>query len=469
MQDPVRAAARQRQPRPPLLLAATTNLSKTFERRDPNYSYHPDNNPKRILTQPSKPAKNDGYDNENSDYILFVNDILGEGTASYRVIDLLGQGTYGQVVKCEHLASKELYSVKVIKNRANFRRESHMEANILKKLNEHAHSDRHILRLETTFTHKNHFCLVFELLSVNLFELIRQTGFKGLPLSLVRNISRQLLDALDFLFEARVIHCDLKPENILLQNVASPKIKVIDFGSACYKTNPKYTYIQSRFYRSPEVILKLFYSHGIDMWSLGCITAELFTGVPLFPGSSEFDQLSRIMDMLGEPPTDVLDYGKDTSYYFDTETQHGRTIYKRKSREKYNKDNNKRERAHTNHHKHSNLKDIIMSHGRANNEPLPAFGNDGSASQKDECKRQLVDFLLQCLDLHSLKRWQPATALKHPFITGSLATDAQGVSSMRQQRSQSLYQPNTNTRLPAAVAAEPRRRATLNYPAKPLG
>jgi serine/threonine protein kinase len=76
-------------------------------------------------------------------------------------------------------------------------------------------------------------------------------------------------------------------------------IKIIDFGSACHEANRIYTYIQSRFYRSPEVLLGLQYTGAIDMWSLGCIVAELFIGIPLFPGSSEYNQLRRIVDMLG--------------------------------------------------------------------------------------------------------------------------------------------------------------------------
>jgi serine/threonine protein kinase len=79
----------------------------------------------------------------------------------------------------------------------------------------------------------------------------------------------------------------------------SPQIKIIDFGSACHEMQTVYTYIQSRFYRSPEVLLGLTYTTSIDMWSLGCIVVELFLGLPLFPGTSEYNQLSRIVDMLG--------------------------------------------------------------------------------------------------------------------------------------------------------------------------
>lgn len=79
----------------------------------------------------------------------------------------------------------------------------------------------------------------------------------------------------------------------------SPQIKVIDFGSACHEKQTVYTYIQSRFYRSPEVLLGMPYTTAIDMWSLGCIAVELFLGLPLFPGTSEYNQITRIVEMLG--------------------------------------------------------------------------------------------------------------------------------------------------------------------------
>jgi dual specificity protein kinase YAK1 len=100
----------------------------------------------------------------------------------------------------------------------------------------------------------------------------------------------QILDALIVLRDASIIHCDLKPENILLAPPAASggalgQLKLIDFGSACFETRTVYSYIQSRFYRSPEVLLGLSYSASIDMWSFGCVAAELFLGLPLFPGA----------------------------------------------------------------------------------------------------------------------------------------------------------------------------------------
>jgi dual specificity tyrosine-phosphorylation-regulated kinase 2/3/4 len=97
------------------------------------------------------------------------------------------------------------------------------------------------------------------------------------------------LQALKYLRDENVIHCDLKPENILLKSPDKSGIKVIDFGSSCFSNERIYTYIQSRFYRAPEIILGIPYTTAIDMWSFGCILAELYTGFPLFPGESEME------------------------------------------------------------------------------------------------------------------------------------------------------------------------------------
>jgi dual specificity tyrosine-phosphorylation-regulated kinase 2/3/4 len=82
-------------------------------------------------------------------------------------------------------------------------------------------------------------------------------------------------------------------------------LQVIDFGSSCFRNQCVYTYIQSRFYRSPEVILGLKYSTEIDMWSLGCILCELATGKALFPGENEHNQLLLFMELLGHPPAHI--------------------------------------------------------------------------------------------------------------------------------------------------------------------
>lgn len=93
-------------------------------------------------------------------------------------------------------------------------------------------------------------------------------------------------------------------------------MQVIDFGSSCYDHQRVYTYIQSRFYRAPEVILGVKYGMAIDMWSLGCILAELYTGYALLPGEDEADQLACIIELLGMPPKKLLEQSKRASNFF---------------------------------------------------------------------------------------------------------------------------------------------------------
>ena len=118
------------------------------------------------------------------------------------------------------------------------------------------------MRLIEDFEHRHHKCLVFELLSYNLYDLLRLTKFRGVSLDLIRKFSRQIANSLQVLKVARVIHCDLKPENILLRHPKRSAITLIDFGSSCRDTKRVHTYIQSRYYRAPEVILGLGYSEA---------------------------------------------------------------------------------------------------------------------------------------------------------------------------------------------------------------
>jgi dual specificity protein kinase YAK1 len=351
------------------LQALTTHLPATYRICNPNFKYESSRNPRRVLTKPSKGVKNDGFDNEESDYILYVNDILGSEEAGhknrYLILDVLGQGTFGQVVKCQNLRTQEVVAVKVIKNRTAYFNQSMMEVSVLDLLNQKLdkNDDHHLLRLKDTFIHRQHLCLCFELLSVNLYELIKQNQFRGLSTTLVRVFAQQLLNGLTLLNKARLIHCDLKPENILLKNLESPIIKIIDFGSACDERQTVYTYIQSRFYRSPEVLLGLPYSSAIDMWSLGCIVVELFLGLPLFPGSSEYNQVSRISEMLGMPPTWMLEMGKQSGEFFEkTSDEFGRRSYRLKSMDQYSREHNVKEQPSKKYFQATTLPEIIRSY-----------------------------------------------------------------------------------------------------------
>ena len=120
--------------------------------------------------------------------------------------------------------------------------------------------------------------------------------------------------------EESLIHCDLKPENILLKSPDKSGIKVIDFGSSCFANERIYTYIQSRFYRAPEIILGIPYTTAIDMWSLGCMFAGMiFRKEPFFHGHDNYDQLVKIVKVLGTDELfDYLDkYNLELDPHFD--------------------------------------------------------------------------------------------------------------------------------------------------------
>lgn len=146
--------------------------------------------------------------------------------------------------------------------------------------------------------------------------MLKKCNFRGISIGKIKKISYQTLKCLSFLVENNIIHCDLKPENILLLSPTSTSVKVIDFGSSCFLNHRMYTYIQSRFYRAPEIVLGIPYTPAIDIWSFGCILVELYTGLPIFPAENEKDLISCVTEVIGEPSTMFLSTGQRSSVYF---------------------------------------------------------------------------------------------------------------------------------------------------------
>ena len=260
--------------------------------------------------------KNGGYDDDQGSYQMVVHDHVAY---RYEVLKVLGKGSFGQVLKAYDHKTQQHVALKVVRNERRFHRQANEEIRILEHLRKQDRENTHnIVHLLDHFTFRNHVCLTFELLSINLYELIKKNKFQGFSLALVKKFAHAILLCLENLHRNRIIHCDLKPENILLKQLGRSGIKVIDFGSSCYEHQRIYTYIQSRFYRAPEVILGGKYGMAIDMWSLGCILAEMLTGYPLFPGEDEMDQLSCMMEVLGMPPVKVLENSKRSRTFFSS-------------------------------------------------------------------------------------------------------------------------------------------------------
>jgi len=129
-------------------------------------------------------------------------------------------------------------------------------------------------------------------------------------------VIRQVLTALDYVHSLGLIHCDLKPENILIKSYSRCEVKVIDFGSSCFISDHLSSYVQSRSYRAPEVLLGMPYGQKIDMWSLGCILAELWTGNVLFLNDSIVTLLARIVAIIGPFSKEHLATGRYVHKYF---------------------------------------------------------------------------------------------------------------------------------------------------------
>uniref|UniRef100_A0A668AR81 Protein kinase domain-containing protein n=1 Tax=Myripristis murdjan TaxID=586833 RepID=A0A668AR81_9TELE len=149
------------------------------------------------------------------------------------------------------------------------------------------------------------------MLDISLRDFLKQRGFRGLSLidSVIKSMSVtvltfQLATALAHLKSAGITHSDLKPDNIMMvDHVWQPlKVKIIDFGSAFETSGARSgSYIQTRWYRSPEVMLGLPYTEAIDVWSLGCVAAELFLGQPLYPGRNEYEMVSLQLNLFPSP------------------------------------------------------------------------------------------------------------------------------------------------------------------------
>ena len=186
------------------------------------------------------------------DYQLVQHEVLCSLTNRYEVLEFLGRGTFGQVVKCWKRGTNEIVAIKILKNHPSYARQGQIEVSILSRLSAENADEFNFVRAYECFQHKNHTCLVFELLEQNLYDFLKQSKFRPLPLKHIRPVLQQVLVALLKLKTLGLIHADLKPENIMLLDPARQpyRVKVIDFGSASHVSKAVCsTYLQSRYYR----------------------------------------------------------------------------------------------------------------------------------------------------------------------------------------------------------------------------
>ncbi|XP_054877971.1 dual specificity tyrosine-phosphorylation-regulated kinase 2 isoform X1 [Poeciliopsis prolifica] len=348
-------------------------------------------------------ANNGGYDDEQGSYIQVPHDQIAY---RYEVLKVIGKGSFGQVVKAFDHKTQTHVALKMVRNEKRFHRQAAEEIRILEHLKKQdKDSSMNVIHMMEHFTFRNHICMTFELLSMNLYELIKKNKFQGFSLPLVRKFAHSILQCLDALHKNRIIHCDLKPENILLKQQGRSGIKVIDFGSSCYEHQRVYTYIQSRFYRAPEVILGSRYGMPIDMWSLGCILAELLTGYPLLPGEDESDQLACIIELLGMPNPKLLEVSKRAKNFVSSKG------FPRYCTVTTMPDGS-----------------VVLNGGRSRRGKTrgPPGSKDWSAALKGCDDPLFLDFLKQCLEWDPALRMTPSQALRHPWLRRRLPKPPSG-------------------------------------------
>lgn len=232
---------------------------------------------------------------------------------AYETITILGEGTYGVVIKARHKATGQIVAIKKFKQTEDdehVRKTSLREVRVLKQL-------RHlnVVGLLDVFRREGKLYLVFEYIDHTVLQLLEKTN-RGLSPNDVRKYMYQLLRGIDYCHAHNIIHRDVKPENILISQDGI--LKLCDFGFArVLSSKAKYTdYVATRWYRAPELLVgDTAYGKPVDIWAVGCLLAELTDSQPLFPGESDLDQLSLIISYRGAIPQRMVDLFARNPYY----------------------------------------------------------------------------------------------------------------------------------------------------------
>jgi cyclin-dependent kinase len=286
----------------------------------------------------------------------------------------LGEGTYGVVYRAKDQKGQEIYALKKIRLQAEeegIPSTAIREISLLKELNH-----INIVKLYEVLHSPKKLTLVFEYVEQDLKKILDMAKGKGLDIKFTKNLLYQLLRGVDHIHKYKVLHRDLKPQNLLINK--DNILKIADFGLARGYGIPvkNYTHeVVTLWYRPPDVLLgNKTYGTTVDMWSIGCIFAEMASGKPLFSGNSEVDQLKKIFEIMGTPTDNYASSLKELPEWGVG-------------------DNNFEEK------KPQNFKELI-----------PNLDNEG------------IDLLQKFLQLEPDKRISCEEALKHPFFDDILST-----------------------------------------------
>nr|CAD7575094.1 unnamed protein product [Timema californicum] len=403
-----------------------------FAEADALHEYNSPSAVDKLPGGPENPSLTDNWDDAEGYYRVRIGETMD---GRYVVYGYTGQGVFSNVVRARDGARGSLdVAVKIIRNNEIMHKTGLKELEVLRRLNDADPDDRfHCLRLFRHFFHKNHLCMVFEPLSMNLREVttsyvlgnlcmnLREATIStcwvlkkygkdeglnvkcvlkkygkdvGLHVKAVRSYSQQLFLALKLLKKANILHADIKPDNILVSE-SKLVLKLCDFGSASHVAENEITpYLVSRFYRAPEISIP--YDFGIDMWSAGCTIYELYTGKIMFAGKTNNQMLKFFMDLKGKMPNKIIRKGTFKEQHFDGNCNFlYHEVDKVTEREKV----------------------VVMSTLNPSRDLLAELvGNQNLPEDQSRKVHQLKDLLERILMLDSSKRVAINHALTHAFI-----------------------------------------------------
>ncbi|KAL4431050.1 hypothetical protein ABPG75_006306 [Micractinium tetrahymenae] len=349
-------------------------------------------------------------------HLVTVGEKFSDGR--YTALHPLGQGHYSTVWMAHDAMTGQQVAMKIVRSAESYTAAARREVSMLAPIrdNDPSGTASHCVRLLDSFDHVGpngrHVVEVFEAMGDDLLALIKAYDFRGVPLHIVRHLVRQTLVALDYLHtKCNIIHTDIKPENVVLTETLQPRgqeqeqidmaaleprlqrigCKIVDFGNACWTHHHFSEDIQTRPYRSPEVILGASYSDSADMWSLACMVFELVTGDYLFHplGDGERDkdvqQLAQMMARLGDPPAHIARTGTYAVEFF---TPEGKLLQPLHPNQRVSLD-----------------RVLVERYGLSAEDAV-----------------ELADFLLPMLDYDPSRRASAARMLHHPWLAGDAAT-----------------------------------------------
>ncbi|XP_037621994.1 homeodomain-interacting protein kinase 2-like isoform X2 [Sebastes umbrosus] len=318
----------------------------------------------------------------------------------YDILQIVGQGGFGKVVKCVKRDTNETVAIKISHDGYNLSGE---EA-ILSTLMRHRMDRFNIIKFHGSVYRWGRRGLVLDICDISLQDFLQKSK-EFMSLEEVRSVTQQLAGAFNALKRVGVIHTDVKMNNIMIEDHRKRplRVKLIDFGLAMYSSEASPgMFLQTPYFRSPEILLGTPFSESIDIWSLGCVMASMLIGCMVFPGRNSYDTLRFIIDLLGPPPKHLLIAGLKTKRFFRESFSRQMIL---KNPEQYWKSSN-----------HSTDNRIYTFRSL---EVMKAMRRENNNKTEADERRESTELLKEMFKWDGRLRITPKAILNHPFITKS--------------------------------------------------